>query len=887
MTLRATDRFDIAELAWAWHRAGVNSIEERDAVAATLGLVRDKVETTRSGGTRNARTGEEDDDAPPTETTFLRIVEFKPREEREPVRLPEPVAQEEGKQHTPPAPRRADIVPWPRLWAWLAGRLTDVTDGDPDVDAWVERMSRGLPVERIPRLPLYRAATRIACLEDWSWRLIPFWRDMDDVALRLKRIFRRTLSRRILHGGPDGSAAEAHDDDLRDAGPLEPGCPVLALSDLGALERRRARDRGELSPAEAAWLRHGEALRSRGHALHALVPGPAAMVNPRVARVWNPEPWDRRSRVLPSPDARERRAERLLTLASPASRIEGAYLRDLRTILGHDADLLTEADAFLHEKIDDTFVSVQGLEPATADRLRRRWREGAGSDEVTDEQARGAADAMRRWHHRMPEEIRHEETLRLHATRPDLVEPWELDDARAFFGELLREVREGERRDGLAAWFDGFDERNESFGYDPMLSAILTELTERLRPNRDQARLPPDVRPPPPRGEVRSQWLRQRGGMLSVEDVDTDETSPEAGSMLATVRQSQGLWLDHGGARSEPLPADGEWQVPLGGTRAGSIRIHSDQGSWIVESLTRPEWASSIGVDPFGLWADIEIKRVHHRLRWIPPGRFQMGSPEDEQGRFDNETQHEVFLTRGYWLGETPVTQELYEALVGRNPSRFRTPDRPVENVTWDDAVAFTDKLRGELPDVSDGLSWRLPTEAEWEHACRAGTTTSTYAGELRVEGEHNAPLLDAIAWYGGNSGVGYDLDEHHDSSGWPNKQYDHARAGTRPVKEPRRHLDDPRDPRNAFGLHDMLGNVWEWCMDWHGAYPRGTATDPSGPAQGSYRVLRGGSWILHAQSCRSAQRPWWLWHDAGVYDYVGFRLARGPGVGSSGAERG
>ena len=138
----------------------------------------------------------------------------------------------------------------------------------------------------------------------------------------------------------------------------------------------------------------------------------------------------------------------------------------------------------------------------------------------------------------------------------------------------------------------------------------------------------------------------------------------------------------------------------------------------------------------------------------------------------------------------------------------------------------------------------RLPTEAEWEYACRAGTKTALYTGDLTIKGAYNGPELDAVAWYGGNSGVDY--DGGIDSSGWAEKQKNHTRAGTHPVGQKQ---------ENAWGLCDMYGNVWEWCQDWYEGYGKGPATDPAGPSSGSARVLRGGSWGGLARRCRSAFR--------------------------------
>ena len=168
----------------------------------------------------------------------------------------------------------------------------------------------------------------------------------------------------------------------------------------------------------------------------------------------------------------------------------------------------------------------------------------------------------------------------------------------------------------------------------------------------------------------------------------------------------------------------------------------------------------------------------------------------------------------------TPCTQALWEALMGENPSEFKSADRPVESVSWDACEEFVKKLNKRI----HGLELSLPSEAQWEYACRAGTTTSTYAGPLEIKGTNNAPILDAIAWYGGNSGHGFDLENGYDASGWEEKQYPFDKAGTRPVAKKR---------ANPWGLYDMLGNVWEWCADeWvHGASGEASAA-PCGPGR-------------------------------------------------------
>ncbi len=238
-----------------------------------------------------------------------------------------------------------------------------------------------------------------------------------------------------------------------------------------------------------------------------------------------------------------------------------------------------------------------------------------------------------------------------------------------------------------------------------------------------------------------------------------------------------------------------------------------------------PSWAAEAGRDQFGEWARVEVRNVSFRMRRIPAGTFWMGSPGDELGRYDDEgLRHQVTLSEDFWLGETPVTQALWRAVMGNSPSKFKGSERPVEQVSWDDVQEFLQSVAGHVP----GL--RLPTEAQWEYACRAGSEASRYGG------------LDAVAWYDGNSGL-----ETHPVG----------------VKHP-----------NAWGLHDVLGNVWEWCHDyWHDSYDGSHATDPIGPHEGTYRVLRGGGWSVDARLVRAAYRL--RSGPSPRYAIAGFRLSR------------
>jgi formylglycine-generating enzyme required for sulfatase activity len=215
-------------------------------------------------------------------------------------------------------------------------------------------------------------------------------------------------------------------------------------------------------------------------------------------------------------------------------------------------------------------------------------------------------------------------------------------------------------------------------------------------------------------------------------------------------------------------------------------------------------------------------------MQWIPAGRFTMGSPESEAGRERDEAQHAVTLTQGFWMMEHEVTQGEWQAVMVSNPSNFSScgPTCPVEKVSWDEAVEFATRASAR-----DGVTYRLPTEAEWEYAAR-GAQAHVYAGSDDV---------GAVGWYDDNSG-----------------------SKTHPVCEKQ---------RNAYGLCDMSGNVWEWTADRYGDYPSGSVTDPQGASDGPFRVPRGGSWDFAADYARAARR--YGCYPGDRFDSLGLRLSR------------
>ena len=263
---------------------------------------------------------------------------------------------------------------------------------------------------------------------------------------------------------------------------------------------------------------------------------------------------------------------------------------------------------------------------------------------------------------------------------------------------------------------------------------------------------------------------------------------------------------------------------------AGCVVFNAWNADYMVIDLSSGK-APKIGyLDalPEGGWSE-EYKTCKLVLRRIEPGTFMMGSPEDEIGRWaDKEVQHPVTLTKPYYIGVFEITQKQYELVTGKNPANFSGDMRPVEGISYEDIIGsggFLEKLKS----CCKNISFDLPTDAQWEYACRAGSTNTFYNGRNAVSGERD-PALANIARYKWtvNDGKGGGYSEHVDVGSY----------------EP-----------NAWGLYDMLGNVWERCRDWHMNYDSTPQVDPVGPAIGSKHVVRGGCYVYGAGICRPAMR--------------------------------
>ncbi|MBL9159485.1 MAG: SUMF1/EgtB/PvdO family nonheme iron enzyme [Verrucomicrobiales bacterium] len=297
--------------------------------------------------------------------------------------------------------------------------------------------------------------------------------------------------------------------------------------------------------------------------------------------------------------------------------------------------------------------------------------------------------------------------------------------------------------------------------------------------------------------------LMTRGVPVAVKAEEPDPAMSEAEIERRAKEMAEKLVAE--AMRKQPVPA-----MPATAPAAPVMPTETPKPMVKTDPVPAPAYPADRGMEGSRAGEVREFGGIE--MVWCPPGEFWMGSPEDEDGRIADETQQWVTLTRGFWMAETECTQGQWESVTGENPSEFKGEVLPVEMVSWHDVQGWLVKMNEKTP-LPSGWKWALPTEAQWEYACRAGTATP-FAGDL-----------DEMAWYGENSG-----------------------GGTNAVAT---------KMANAWGIFDMHGNVWEWCGDWYGVYPGGSATDPTGDPDGSYPVSRGGDRNGDAASCRSANRNW------------------------------
>jgi len=724
----------------------------------------------------------------------------------------------EGNEATLKAPEGAVpppqpvLMPWPRLWPWLKLALgANGQSHKPDLPRLVDSVASGRILRHLPKIKRKTWAAQAQLILDFDASLLPFWSDFNGLHEHLAD-FRGQTGLEVLafpDGDPAGRCWQETPEGWRDIGRYRPPAadvPVLVLSDLGCNDtsgQRRLR-----------WLRFGKQLARTAHRAVALLPCPPRCWDGELMQLFISAYWDRAVRpprqlvrsFAYSAASRAGQdssgAERLLTLLACALRVEPALLRAARLLFpAGEMDVSAEYAAWNHPDVHATNLGFYFAHEKVAG-----YRTGLQvAKDLSQQQKDRAARLMMDHHAHLSPVINHEEQLaqaglfNIEPLGPSQVFAERLaktlDESQGEIGRLSRQWlgRMGGRQhaslwnnESLAvAWVKAHLE-DDSFSLPLPEGLSLEKLAWALKPK-----------------SIVTRRLYQQGQALVLSVAEAQ------GSLVGEVRQSsdyvQVEILNATGGIESSLLYRITQPIPLPPKQR--LRIRTDLEELQLDSLAMPGWASVIGRDAFGLYADLELKGISQRFRWIAPGSFMMGSPDSDPERRKNEIQHEVTLTQGYWLADTVCTQALWQAVTGSNPSRFQGGlNNPVGNVSWDDAQTVIERLNRMIPE----LKARLPTEAEWEYACRAGTTTPFSFGD-------NITLEQ----------VNYDSNHHY--AGGTKGLY---REKTVAVKSL---------PVNPWGLYEMHGNVWEWCADLYGKYVSRAAVNPVGVNNSSSRVVRGG----------------------------------------------
>lgn len=743
------------------------------------------------------------------------------------------------------------LRPWSRQWSRVQQALRQARSlRELAVDRAVELLGRGRQLRALPLRTRRSLPAEVTVVLDAGVARDVLEPDLEWLFATLRRRLGRGLHVvQMLANATGGCLHENGTQPSRDWRLAVRGVAVLA-SDLGAVAEQfgaSAATAGSNAPAAAgtAWLHALRPLRAAGGSVVVLAPCSSTRLRAAMQIGCRVVPAD----VVEAPSDVALAAPRLLALLSVASRFDLALLRKVRRQLGESAmsaevELAVLAGAGVRPTGTGSY-SVQAVDPDTA---RAAWQQLWTRDRAAAQQLFATILTHQR---QFAPLLGAEVVLLAHHVWPELVQDAEVERARGLFLQFAAAVRQRE----LSLGSQHLAELLRSGGTaDDATRAVLL-----------------DAAPGAASTESHCLVLVPRDGSIVAVPASAERAVGvrKPGAVpLALVASRRGEAY----VRSDAAAAAVPWvltrardDVPV----ARAVALQTERGTWHFERVRRPAWAAAFGCDAYGLHADLVVGAVRQRLRWIPPGEFLMGSPPSEPGRDNDEgPQRRVAIEHGYWLADTQCTQAMWLKLMGGpNPSEFESPERPVEQVSFVDAQRFLARLNDRLGPVGDGMSFRLPWEDEWEYAARAGTTTATYAGPMPIarRDSNNAPVLDAIAWYGGNSGVPDSLPNAVDGSHWPDKQYPHRYAATHPVAQ---------KLANAWGLYDMLGNVWQWCEDLYAPYPDGKPGAWSVGQLGLRRVFRGGSFVAYARLCRSARRnaihPGRRWHG------LGFRLARG-----------
>lgn len=735
----------------------------------------------------------------------------------------------------------ADLQRPLEVWSVLESRLRRLLDQQQtmaiDVERLVNRVARLEPVQRLPRRLRRQWGRGLSVIRDESLRLVPLDGDQRDVISRLQHVLPNGELQHVKGADPavlwydamdhselQGEAAEFRQPDHRET--------LLVLGDLGAFDPS--------GTVASAWLRWARRMTADGHRLLALVPCAEHRIPQILRDIFSIRTWQPAHVYVNDPDERAELLHRLAVVASPAIRLEPGLLRDLRLQVLMSADASLELDYW-----NSAWMQFQHPRAGTPHRAMAIEKLLPEFECLSEPERQQVLSCIRRWRQTRQNcpEIWFEELLSLSRSTQALLEECDCEQALSLLADFLLHTESQTRHGKLVrSWLQSALPRYPSSAYmDEHSGPLLQQLYAKLIGDQRRPVEPEHL----PLREPRTFVICQEGDHLLVQPIGNNTTNPHP-RIITFESRTYAASVEFGCAsdesRLDQLPgsyavADYEY-----------LRLRGELHEVLLEPFAMPAWAQAVGYDEYGVWADLAIESSQtpnrrQRLRWIPAGEFWMGSPADEAGRDQDEVRHRVHITTGFWMFDTPCPQWLWMCVMGNQRSYFRDPDRPVERVSWKDCIQFLKKLNAM---TGNRAGIRLPKEAEWEYACRAGTETAVYSGGLTLLGRHHGPELDQIAWYGGNSGVGYDLEKAYDGSGWSQKHYEFRACGSRRVKSKQ---------CNSWGLYDMLGNVYEWCFDWYGEYDLSAVLDPGGAPNGAARVVRGGSWASSARNVRAARR--------------------------------
>ncbi len=683
-----------------------------------------------------------------------------------------------------------------------------------DIPKAVDRISRGEFLRSVPRKHRRVWGQNICVIQDRARRLVPYWFDEDQVAQIVTEVYPEcSVEVARLH---DGHSQPEYCFPTSLVGldwqPPAPGTLVLALTDLGGLAR------GDNVHHETVWLRIGDLLRENGNPAIALVPLHTNALSDLLQQRWQTIHWQQTTQHSGS-EATNLKVDRLLEFLAPCIRLEPQLLRAVRLLTREfQSNPELESLVWQHPFLDIPHSVAGAVNAKVRDSLIGRF---AKLDRKLRREILETLLAARQTLHPA---VHFEEVVSLDQDSRSMVDAELFNLAEAYYCALA-ELGGDKFSTQTLAWIERCAHRlPKNSALPKRLSQAMLTLVKKTQ-TLEVSDAPPWMINAIPTATQANSEIRvgQRGGNMVLSHADLQSVSgpgdePMASnpvvSLLVTIRCSEPVvWIHERRLLREALTEARFW---LGGKK--------------------PSWVHRFGTDEYGAWCSFRVKDVEQILRWVPPGEFLMGSPENEEGRYEDEgPQHRVEISRGFWMFETQCTQELWSAVMATDPSHFKGDRLPVESVSWDDALKFNEALNRGLP----GIGIHLPTEAQWEYSCRGPGTDQDKSQACYGE-------LDEIAWWDGNSaGTTHDIGQ---------KQC------------------------NGFGLYDMLGNVWEWCRDHaYRKYDQSSQVDPlyeSGKIRASL-VVRGGSWNGSAGLVRAAYRH--AFRPEYRYSYPGFRCLSSP----------